>query len=95
MADVVLEMEVLVVVGRSNVLFSKGMMDTGPDLFRYGSVKELASYIKNKDADVETVKVLIRRANRELKILRSKKLYIRKSSRKDKDAENPICITSR
>lgn len=93
--DVGLEVGGLVEDGKSNVLFSKGMMDSEPDLFRYESVKELATYIDNKGAEIEKVKILIRKANRELKILRDKKLYVRKSSSRDKDAKNRICMTSR
>jgi len=93
--EIVLEVAVLVEVGKSNVLFRKGMMDSEPDLFRYDSVKKLADYVDDKDAEIEKVKILIRKANRDLKRLRDKQLYIRKASSRDKDAENRICITSR
>jgi hypothetical protein len=84
-----------VVIGRSNVLFRKGMFDAEPELFKYNSVKELVDYVNKGNTDIEKVKALIIKANRELKKLRDKKLYVRKATSRDKDAENRICITSR
>lgn len=79
--------------GKFSVMFRKGMID--PDLLKYNSVKELVEYVDNKDAKIEKVKILIRKANRELRRLRGKQLYVRKASSRDKEAENRICMTSR
>lgn len=88
------EGEDLVEDGKFNVLFSKGVIDSGPDLLEHDSIKELMNYIDNKDAKIEKVKVLVKRANRELR-LRGKKLYVRRAHCHDRYAENRICMTSR
>jgi hypothetical protein len=85
--------EDLVKDGKFNVMFRKGMIDN--ELLKYNSVKELVEYVDNKDADIEKVKILIRRVNRDLKKLPGKKLYVRKARSHDKYAENRICMTSR
>lgn len=91
--EVVREVAVLVEVGKFNVLFRKGMIDSDPDLLRYNSVKELVEYVYNKDANIERVKILIIKANRELRLI-CKQLYVRKSHIHDRCAENRICIMS-
>lgn len=70
------------------------MIDSDPGLLRYNSVKELVEYVDNKDANIERVKILVTKANRELR-LRGKQLYVRKASDRDKDTKNRICMTSR
>lgn len=80
--------------GKFHVMFSKGMINSDPGILKYSSIKELVYYVGNKDAKVEEVKVLIIKANRELR-LRGKRLYIRKAFDHDKEADNRICITSR
>ena len=80
--------------GKFNVLFRKKLIDSNPYLVQYNSVKELINYISNKNAELEQVKIIIRKANRELKI-RFVQLYVRKASSHDKDAENRICLTRR
>ena len=79
--------------GKFNVLPGKSIV-SDQDLLRYNSVKELFNYIDDKDAKVEKVKILIKKANRELRPM-GKKLYVRKAHSHDKDAENRICITTR
>lgn len=82
--------------GKFSVMFRKGMIDSGPDLFRYDSIKELINYVNNKDANIEMVKILIIKANRELKMRHTRKqLYVRKAQSNDKCAENRICMTNR
>ena len=76
----------------SKFMFSKRVIDL--DLFRHHNVKELFNYINNKDVELDKVKVLIRKANRELKT-DGRQLFIRKSSGRDKETENRICITRR
>lgn len=76
----------------SKFIFSKGVINS--DLFKHHSVKELLNYINNKDAELDKVKILIRKANRELRI-DHRQLFIRKSSGRDKETENRICITKR
>jgi hypothetical protein len=76
----------------SKIMFSKTVINL--DLFKLNSVKELLNYINNKDVELDKVKILVRKANRELKI-EGRQLFIRKSSGLDKEAENRICITKR
>lgn len=92
--EAVREEEDLVAGGKFNVLFRKGMIDSDPGLLKYNYIKELVEYVYNKDANIERVKILIAKANRELRF-RGKKLYVRKSHSHDKEAENRICMTSR
>ena len=73
-------------------MFSKTVIDL--DLFRHHSVNELFNYINNKDVELDKVKILIKNANRELRI-DGRQLFIRKSSGRDKEVENRICITRR
>lgn len=86
----VLEEVDLAEVGKSDISFSKGALE----LSRYDSVKKLLNYINNKDVELDNVRILIKKANRELRIY-GKQLYIRKSSVRDREAENRICITKR
>ena len=81
----------LSVGGKFNVSFRKRI---DQDLLRHDSIKELLHYINNKDAEIEKVKVLVTRANRELRPT-GKQLYVRKASRKDKEADHRICLTKR
>jgi len=76
----------------SKFMFSKTIIDL--DLSKHNSINELLNYINNKDVELDKVKVLIKRANRELRI-DGRQLFIRKSSGRDKEAENRICITRR
>lgn len=64
------------------------------DLSRHHNVNELFNYINNKDAEINKVKILMKKANRELRI-DGRQLFIRKSSGRDKEVENRICITRR
>lgn len=73
-------------------MFSKTIIDL--DLFKRHSVNELSNYINNKDVELDKVKILIKKANRELRIY-GRQLFIRKSSGMDKEVENRICITRR
>lgn len=85
------EVVVLVEDGKSNVLFSRELMNLDSDLLRYNGVKELFNYINNKDVEIEKVKALVTRANRELRP-RCKRLYVRKVHSHDKEAEHRICV---
>lgn len=96
LAEEVQEGEDLAEDGRFNVLFRKGMIDSDPELLRYNSVKELVEYVYDKNANIERVKLLITKANRELRLrYRGKQLYVRKSNSRDKEAENRICIINK
>ena len=79
--------------GKFNIVFRKGMIQES-ELLRYDSIKELINYVNDKDADIERAKVLITKANRELRMT-GKQLYVRKASSKDKEAEHRICMTKR
>ncbi len=76
----------------NNFMFSKSVIDL--DLSRYNSINELINYINNKDVDLNKIKIIIKKANRELRIS-GRQLFIRKASKKDKEAKNRICITRR
>ena len=76
----------------SKFMFSRGVINS--DLFKHHGVNELLNYIDSKDVELDKVKILIRKANRELRI-DGKQLFIRKSPSRDKEAENRICITKR
>ena len=80
--------------GKFNVLFRKEMVGPDIDLTKYDSIKNLVNYINNKDAEIEKVKVLVTKANRELRVT-GKQLYVRKASSKDKEAIYRICMTTR
>lgn len=73
-------------------MFSKTVIDL--NLFKHDGIKELFNYIDNKDVDLDIVKILIKKANRELRI-GGMQLFIRKSSGRYKEVENLICITRR
>jgi len=73
-------------------MFSKTIIDL--DLVKHRSVDELLNYINNEDVELDKVKIFIKKANRELRI-DGRQLFIRKSSGRDKDVENRICITKR
>lgn len=70
--------------------FSKTIVDL--DLLKRSSIKELFNYINGKDVELTKVKVLMHRANRELK-MDGRQLFIKKACATDKEAENRICIT--
>ncbi len=91
LVEEVLEVVVLVEDGKSNVLFSRELMNLDSDLLRYDGVEELFNYINNKDVEIEKVKALVTRANRELRP-RCKQLYVRKASGRYKDVEHRICV---
>lgn len=76
-------------------IFSKKIIDLDL-LFKHDGVKELSNYINNEDVELDKVKILIKKANRELRI-GGMQLYIRKISNRgmDKEIENRICITRR
>ena len=76
----------------SKFMFSKRIIDL--HLFKHHSVNELLNYINNKDVELDKVKILIRKANRELRI-DGRQLFIRRSSGRDKEVGNRICITRR
>lgn len=76
----------------SKFMFSKRVIDS--DLSKHHSVNELFNYVNNKDIELDKVKILIRKANRELRI-DGRQLFIRRSSGRDKETENRICITRR
>lgn len=73
-------------------VLSKTVVDL--DLLKRNSVKELLNYINEKDVEVDKVKILIKKANKELRI-DSRHLFIRKPSNPDKESKNIICITRR
>ena len=73
-------------------MFSKTLADS--DLFKHNGIKELLNYISEKDADLNNVKVLIKKANRELRT-DSRHLFIRKASSQNKEAVSRICMTRR
>jgi len=80
--------------GKFNVLFSKGLINPELGLSKYDSIKELSNYINDRNAEIEKVKALVTKANKDLRV-RGKRLYIRKAPIYDKEAENRICITKR
>lgn len=73
-------------------VFSKTIIDL--DLLKRSSVEELFNYVNSKDVELTKLKLLIKKANRELRI-DSRQLFIKKASVTDKEAENRICITKR
>jgi len=76
----------------SKFMFSRTIANL--DLLKRGSVRELFNYINSEDIELAKVKILIKKANRELKT-DSRQLFIKKASITDKEAENRICITKR
>lgn len=76
----------------SKFMFSKKVIDLY--LFKHHGIKELLNYMNNKDVELDKVKILIRKANRELRI-DGRQLFIRRSPGRDKEVENRICITRR
>lgn len=88
------EVAVLVEAGKFNVSFRRELMNSYSDLLMYDSIKELSNYINNKDAEIEKVKALVTKANRELRP-RCRQLYVRKASSRDKEAEHRICVFTR
>lgn len=74
---------------RSKVLFRKKAIDL--DLLKYDSVKKLVEYVNNKDTELDKVKTLVTKANKDLRMCGSY-LCVKKSFDWDKEAENRICI---
>lgn len=75
----------------SKFMLSKKIIDL--DL-KHNSVKELLDYINNDDVEFGKVKVLVKKANRDLRT-DGRQLFIRKSTGRDKETQNRICITTR
>lgn len=73
----------------SKFMFSRSIVDT--DLLTYSSLKDILDYINSKDVVLDNVKVLIKRANKELR-KGNKRLFVRRANDRDKKAENRICI---
>ena len=73
-------------------MFSKTLADS--DLFKHNGIKELLNYISEKDAELNRVKVLIKKVNRELRT-DSRHLFIRKASSRNKEAISLICVSTR
>ena len=73
----------------SKFMFSRSIVDT--DLLTYSSLKDILDYINSKDVVLDNVKVLIKRANKELR-KDNKRLFVRRANDRDKKAENRICI---
>lgn len=71
-------------------LFSKTIINL--DLLRRDSINRLFKYINTDDVELDKVKILIKRANVDLRP-NGKQLFIRKPT--DKDDNNRICITRR
>jgi hypothetical protein len=78
----------------SKFVFSKTVTDL--DLFKHDSVKELLNYVNSKDVELVKVKILIKKANRELGVGNSNiRLFIRKASSLDKEDKKRICVTTK
>lgn len=71
-------------------LFSKTIINL--DLLRIDSINRLFRYINTDDVDLDKVKILIKRANVDLRPS-GKQLFIRRQTHKDD--KNRICITKR
>ena len=71
----------------SKFMFSRSIVDT--DLLTYSSLKDILDYISGKDVVSDNVKVLIKRANKELR-KGNKRLFVRRANDRDKKAENRI-----
>ena len=71
----------------SKFMFSRSIVDT--DLLTYSSLKDILDYINSKDVVLDNVKVLIKRANKELR-KDNKRLFVRRANDRDKKAENRI-----
>jgi len=75
---------------KDKFVLSKTVIDL--DLLKRNSIKRLHQYINTNDVELNKVKILIKRANIDLRP-NGKQLFIRKST--DKEDENRICITRR
>jgi hypothetical protein len=74
--------------------FSKKVTDL--DLFKYSSVKDLFNYVNGQDVELNTVKLFIKKANREMRIgNNNRRLFIRKISGLDEEANSRICVTTK
>lgn len=75
-------------------VFSKKVTDL--DLFKYNSVKELFNYINSKDVEIVKVKILIKKANREMRVGNNNiRLFIRKAYNLGEASEKRICVSTR
>lgn len=75
-------------------VFSKKVTDL--DLFRHNSIKELFNYINGKDVELVKVKILIKKANREMRIGNNNiRLFIRKATNLGKENNKRICVTTK
>lgn len=75
-------------------VFSKKVTDL--DLFKYNSVKELFNYINSKDVEIVKVKILIKKANREMKVGNNNiRLFIRKAYNLGEEDKKRICVSTR
>lgn len=78
----------------SKFVFSKKVTDL--DLFKYDSIKELLNYINSKDVELVKVKILIKKANRELSVGNSNiRLFIRKAYNLGAENKKRICVTTK
>lgn len=71
-------------------VFSSTIIDL--NLLKKNSVKRLYQYINTNDIELDKVKMLIKKANIDLRTS-GRQLFIRRSI--DEDIENKICITRR
>ena len=75
---------------KDKFVLSKTVIDL--DLLKRNSIKRLHQYINTNDVELNKVKILIKKANIDLRP-NGKQLFIRRPS--DKDDNNRICITKR
>jgi hypothetical protein len=75
-------------------VFSKKVTDL--DLFKHDSIKKLFNYVNNKDVELTKVKILIKKANRELCNGNSNiRLFIRKAYNLGEENKKRICVTTK
>ena len=75
-------------------VFSKTIFDL--NLIKHDSIKELLNYINGKDVELMKVKILIKKANKEMRIgNNNKRLFIRKTFSSDKEDKSIICVTTK
>jgi hypothetical protein len=75
-------------------VFSKKVTDL--DLFKYDSVKELFNCINDKDIELVKVKMLIKKANKEMRIGNNNiRLFIRKAKNLGAEDKKRICVTTK
>lgn len=76
----------------SKFMLSKAVINL--DLSKHNGIKELLNYISNEDVELNKVKILVKKANAELRT-HGRQLFIRGASSRDRKAENRICMTRR